>query len=391
MEIKTFRASTLQEALQLVRESLGPDASVLHTRELKHSRLGLFPKRFVEVDASNGLSINRQPAHAAMHSAGSMSPRMAQQPVAATAALNNQQLSRLDISNDLPPTSAANAQAPAARNAALTPAMIEVLSSILEAGIEPQVAKSLLNAACENCDASQLNQSSLIAARLIQIVAGDIKTIGPVDLEEDQQKVIALIGPTGVGKTTTLAKIAAGFRFDFGCQIGLITLDTFRLGAVDQLLQYAELISAPLEVVSSPAQVIGALQRLRECDLVFLDTAGRSPKDTEQLAQLAEFLNAAEPDAVHLAVSATSSRGHVREAIQQFSSLNPTSLLITKLDEAVTFGEWLPVLQGTDLPISYVTTGQHVPEDIQAATPRRLASILLGQNAQVGADDSLAK
>jgi flagellar biosynthesis protein FlhF len=396
LDIQTFRASTLQEALQLVRESLGPDAAVLHTRELRQSRLGLFPKRFVEVDASRVVAAaNRlEQPNPGLIARSNRTQDSQRKPRTADTEANTEAnpLNRLDLTNDTtarPPTLAS--QITAGPHPALTPAMFEVLTIALEAGVEPQLAKALLTAACEPCDLSQLHQSELIKARMIQLVANDLRTTGPVELQEDEQKVVALVGPTGVGKTTTLAKIAAGFRFDYGCQIGLITLDTFRLGAVDQLLQYAELISAPLEVVSSPEQVIGALQRLRECDLVFLDTAGRSPKDTEQLALLNDFLTAAEPDAVYLTVSATSSPSHVRETIQQFSALNPTSLLVTKLDEAAAFGEWLPVLQGTRLPISYVTAGQHVPEDIFIATPRRLANTLLGHAAQARGDSFVSK
>ncbi|MEZ6136057.1 MAG: hypothetical protein R3C53_14240 [Pirellulaceae bacterium] len=267
--------------------------------------------------------------------------------------------------------------------------MFDLLSGMLTAGIEPQTAKALLEDARVRCGDEGCNQPWLLQSTLSHLLARQLRCAPALELSSDEQKVVALVGPTGVGKTTTLAKIAAGFRYEHGSQIGLITLDTFRLGAVDQLLQYAELISAPLEVVSSPAHVTGALQRLRECDLVLLDTAGRAPKDAEQLSILADFLHAADPDAVHLVCSATSSKAHVCDTIAQFSALQPTSLAITKLDEAVEFGQWLDVLRNGHLPISYLTAGQHVPQDIAVASSAKLASLLLGLAVHPTSDSEL--
>lgn len=385
MEVKTFRAATLQEALQQVRLTLGPDAAVLTTRNLRQSRLGLFPKSLVEVEASVDISVasRYQTHHHEATSPSSASPASSISPPTSTHA-NHSAHSNLFSTNahddsrrerfhneplggglrpsDIRPTSS----------------MLGVLAELIEAGVEPNLAKNLMTEASESSGGLYRNDSVQLQALISRRVEASLRISGPLKLVADEQKVVAFVGPTGVGKTTTLAKIAAGFRFDGGCQIGLITMDTFRLGAVDQLLQYAELISAPLEVVSSPEQVTGALQRLRECDLVMLDTAGRSPQDAEQLAVLGEFLQAAEPVATQLVVSAISSRAYVYDTIQKFSALSPTDLLITKLDEAVGFGDWLSVLSASTLPVSYLTAGQHVPQDIRVASPRRLTSLLLG-------------
>ena len=227
-----------------------------------------------------------------------------------------------------------------------------------------------------------MNDSLLLQGRICQLVSKNLRVAEPIAVLQGQQAVVALVGPTGVGKTTTLAKLATNFQLDHSCQIGLITLDTFRPGAVDQLLQYAESLDAAMEVVSSASQFMPALHRLKDCDVVFIDTAGRSPNDTEQIRVLQGLLEAAEPTSVQLVVSATSSVGHVQAALEQFSPLHPTGLVITKLDEAVGFGSWLSTLQNCDLPVSYVTHGQHVPRDFSAANRRRLASLLLGHANQ---------
>jgi flagellar biosynthesis protein FlhF len=266
----------------------------------------------------------------------------------------------------------------------MSPAMFEVFSELLDGGVDPLLARELVSEAGESCTAAEALDPWLIRGRLSQLVGAKLSVSGPIEISDGKQQVVALVGPTGVGKTTTLAKIAAGFRFDLGCQVGLITLDTFRLGAVDQLLQYAELISAPLEVVSSPDQVSSALQRLQQCDLILLDTAGRSPRDAEQLTVLRDFMSCAKPNSTHLVLSATSSVAHAEEALKQFSLLQPTSLLVTKLDEVAGLGSWLSFLRQAALPISYLTTGQHVPQDIVVASTRRLASLLLTSGQQQG-------
>jgi flagellar biosynthesis protein FlhF len=260
----------------------------------------------------------------------------------------------------------------------LPPAMYETLSEMLDAGVEPTEAKSLLQAAAKMLEIEQLNDTLLLQARIGQLVSKNLHVAEPIAVQRGQQAVVAMIGTTGVGKTTTLAKLATNFQMDHNCQVGLITMDTLRPGAVDQLLQYAESLNAALEVVSSASQFLPALHRLKDCDVVFIDTAGRSPNDAEQIRVLQGLLEAAQPTSVQLVVSATSSVGHVQAALEKFSPLKPTGMLITKLDEAIGFGAWLSILQHCDLPVSYLTYGQHVPHDFSVANRRRLASLLLG-------------
>jgi flagellar biosynthesis protein FlhF len=418
MEVHTFRAASLQEALQQVRDSLGPDASVLQTRELRSSLLSIFARKVIEVEATADM-----PATSRLLSQLTVKPPVNRSsrgdvttgadPASTLAKLEEparQRLTQTLVKHDPAAgsitTTSASMQAgvqlamreendpPSVRSAMpagrqtgafsthqMPPMLFELYGELLDNGVEPQLSRSLMQEIYDQCTTEQAGDAWYIRGRLSQLIAKSLVVSGSLEMVPGQQQIVALVGPTGVGKTTTLAKIAAGFRFDMGCQIGLITLDTFRLGAVDQLLQYAELISAPLEVVSSPDQVASALQRLKGCDLVLIDTAGRSPRDAEQLSILRDFLNCAQPQATHLVVSGASSPAHVQEAIRQYSIVKPTGLIITKLDETVGFGSWLSLLQNTTIPVSYLTTGQHVPQDIVVASSRRLASLVLGQNS----------
>lgn len=405
MEVRTFRASSLQEALEQVRKSLGPDAAVLKTREVMRGRLGLFAKKIIEVEASSAVApeirsdhplesnqkLGRQgaislPAPSSRlqisESQANESPAIEaphQVAVGSTSPINTA-VANITPQRDSPqePLDQIVQRQTSQQTTRLPSALFETLSELLDAGVDPAVAKQLVQAAAQHCTPEQLDDAWLVKGRMVQQVGADLRVSAPIEVHQGKQQIVALVGPTGVGKTTTLAKLATRFHFDQSCRVGFVTLDTFRPGAVDQLLQYAESLNAPLEVVSSADQFLPALQRLKACDLVLLDTAGRSPSDTEQISVLRSSLLAAQPTSVQLVVSATSSAGHVQAAMKQFAPLTPTGLVITKLDEAVGFGAWLSILRHTSLPISYLTQGQQVPQDLVVANRRRLASLLLG-------------
>jgi flagellar biosynthesis protein FlhF len=189
--------------------------------------------------------------------------------------------------------------------------------------------------------------------------------------------VVALVGPTGVGKTTTVAKLAANMKLREGRRVGLITIDTYRIAAVEQLKTYAEILQVPLVAVTTPEEMQQAVRQMADADLVLIDTAGRSQKDELRIADLRRFLAAIEPDQVHLVLSSTSREEAIREAIRNFSVLGVQHVIFTKLDEAVGFGVLLNVLRSVDLKLSYLTTGQSVPADIEPGCAQRVAQLLL--------------
>lgn len=199
----------------------------------------------------------------------------------------------------------------------------------------------------------------------------------PLTIGNGQRKVVALVGPTGVGKTTTAAKLAAQFKLRERRRVGLITADTYRIAAVEQLKVYASILDVPLEVVMSPQDMPAAMDRLASCDLVLIDTAGRSQRDASRLSELKRHLDAARPDEVHLVVAGNVSEAAALEVIRRFSVVAPHRLIFSKIDEAVTVGLILNVLAHIGPRISYLTTGQSVPNDIEPATGRRLAELIL--------------
>ena len=160
-------------------------------------------------------------------------------------------------------------------------------------------------------------------------------------------------------------------------RVGLITVDTYRIAAVEQLRTYADIIDLPMEVVSTPREMREAVARMRDLDLVLMDTAGRSPRDEVRIQELKSMLAEAQPDEVHLVLSAVGGSRSLALTADRFAGVGTTSLLITKIDEATTLGNLLSLTRQCSIPISYLTDGQNVPDDIQVAEARALSQLIL--------------
>ena len=207
----------------------------------------------------------------------------------------------------------------------------------------------------------------LLKARIAGMIEDDMRVAGPIQVTPGRCRLAALVGPTGVGKTTTIAKLAANFRLKEKRRVGLITVDTYRIAAVEQLRTYADIIDLPMHVVSTPREMRETVERMSHLDLILLDTAGRSPKDEVRIQELKMFLTEAAADEVHLVLSSVAAARTLEETAEQFSAVGATSLILTKLDEASGLGTVLPLLRSSGLPLSYLTDGQNVPDDIEIA------------------------
>jgi flagellar biosynthesis protein FlhF len=179
-----------------------------------------------------------------------------------------------------------------------------------------------------------------------------------------------------VGKTTTIAKLAALSKLSHGCNVGLISADTYRIGAIEQLRTFAGIADIPMEVVYEPSDMGPALARFQDKDVVYVDTVGRSQRGEKDLAELKQFLDASGPDEVHLVLSAPTGVPTQLEVVDRFRTLQPNRLLFSKLDEVAAAGPLARVARETGIPLSYVTTGQTVPDDILQADARGLATMI---------------
>lgn len=202
---------------------------------------------------------------------------------------------------------------------------------------------------------------------------------------------VAFVGPTGVGKTTTVAKVAASLRLRHGARVGLVTTDTYRIGAVDQLRTYADIISSPLEIVMNVADMREALERLGDRDVILIDTAGRSQNDGSRLSELGALLAEAAPHETHLVLSSVASERALTREAQAFARVGVDRVVLTKLDEAAGLGAALRILRDVGHALSYVTMGQEVPQHIEAASAGRIAALLVSADASQAPSASPAR
>ena len=429
MEIKTFRAKTMPQALDLVRRELGPEAMVLHTRELNSGLLSrMLRGRAYEIAATpQGIETSppapspswgwEQPSTGNPKSPERRAVEFAQRPGrgaepyrgAATPPHQGKgdNQGRLDVGLDLTNASSHGLQPPAsslqpssrlqpssqlaelqslieqlrARSASrperdVPPLLFDLFTDMIEADIDEAIARELLDRLRRE-PADILHDPSTLRLRLSAFLEAELRVAGPIPIEPGAGRVVALVGPTGVGKTTTIAKLAANYRLRDNRRVGLITVDTYRIAAVEQLRTYADIIDLPMEVVSTPREMREACQRMRDFDLVLMDTAGRSPRDEVRIRELRSMLAEATPDEVHLVLSAATSARSLVAAAQKFAPVGVTSLIVTKLDEATGLGNLLSLARECTLPFSYLTDGQNVPDDIAVADVRALSQLIL--------------
>ncbi len=257
---------------------------------------------------------------------------------------------------------------------------------LIQQEVAAEITSQLLQQLRRELNPQQLADRAIVNARLGAYIEAMVPAGGPVICDRsDRAKVVVLVGPTGVGKTTTIAKLAASFRLREHRSVALVTIDTYRIGAVDQLRTYAQILDVPLKVVLTPDEFRDVLAGLRSHDLIFVDTAGRSQNDTIKLNELRRFFECAKPDEVHLVLAGNCSHKVMLSAVREFGSLGIDRVIFTKLDESVGFGVVLSVIKQVDAKLSYLTTGQNVPDDIEVGSGRRLAQLILGSPDLAGA------
>ncbi len=413
MDVKTYRARSLQDALQLIRSDLGPEAAVLHTRELRGGLLRrLMGIREVEVTASAsvnvpsrfeepGLSQGGSLLHGDMfddgfggdldHDVRSASQRVSSHaPPAARLPGADEQNYRAKFRDDLKVqlnslqsmVEDLCRQKHNATSHELPESLFRLFTDLLDAELCEELAREFVERVRQGSATGDLDDPMLMRARIARMIEDEIEVTGPIQVTPGARRLVALVGPTGVGKTTTIAKLAGNFHLRDRRRVGLITVDTYRIAAVEQLRTYADIIDLPMEVVSTPREMRQAVERLADLDLILMDTAGRSPRDEVKIQELKNMLVEAEADEVHLVLSSVNSIENMKKTARQFADVGVTSLVLTKLDEATGLGNLIPLLRSCRLPLSYVTNGQNVPDDIEPADRRRLTRTILDLQQQ---------
>lgn len=346
MKVRRYVAATMQEALSQVRADLGPDAVILYSRTIpRGGLLGLLGRSAVEVIASVDIAFPSR-RNARSSEARSPSPVRVEHRVSRREGIEEVRRMVAILASDG--------------------------ASELDPGeVSPEVL-DLLRAAQE--DFAVL--SSREALRRLERRITRLISAQPIRLTRGRPRVVALVGPTGVGKTTTIAKLAVHYSLKHEKSVALVTTDTYRIGAAEQLAAYAEIMRLPIEVVRTTADAARALERFSGVDLVLVDTPGRSPRQVGHLEGVSAILRALAPQEIHLVLSLATRDRDLRLAADRFRVLGYNRLLLTKLDECAFPAFLLHVASRHPEPLSYVTFGQGVPEDLAWASPRRLAALL---------------
>ena len=393
MEVKTFRARSMQEALQLIRRTLGPDATLLQAREVRSGLFGWLPgARQVEVLASADVQAPcRLPANAARADAWGASSSAATETSAgrsgdmsALASWESEYRARFRaavLADQDEPHSLVeelSRRSPRVQIRHLSEAACRLYADLVDAEVHEDLARELIERVCQAANPRDVDDSLMLRARVARLLEDEIRVSGPIVVRPGRTRVVALVGPTGVGKTTTIAKLAANYRLRERRRVGLVTVDTYRIAAVEQLRSYADIIDLPMEVAATPRDMRAAIDRLSGQELILIDTAGRSPRDEAKIQELKCLLAECRADEVHLVLASVSGGICLEKTAEQFFSVAVTSLLLTKLDEAGGLGGLLSLLRRSRLPLSYLTHGQNVPDDIEAADGKKLARIMVG-------------
>ncbi len=212
--------------------------------------------------------------------------------------------------------------------------------------------------------------------KFVDILHPIIKTENPLK-DYDKGDIIFFVGPTGVGKTTTLTKIAAMLSLEMRKKVGILTIDTYRIAAVDQLKTSADIMGIEVGVAYNPGELRTMLEKFMNYDLVLVDTAGRSQKNEMQMSELTRYLQIVNPKYIFLTESMNVRKSDLFDIIEQFSVVSPTHIILTKSDETNCYGSIVEITNNYDIPVAFVTNGQRIPEDIMIADSKRLASIIV--------------
>jgi flagellar biosynthesis protein FlhF len=395
------------EALTQVKSVMGSDAIILHTRTLQTRRwLGLRRSELVEITAGKGLNVGARNPRRAVETKASAGPS------GRAAVYGRPGLREAAVSTDLPRNAIEGSrqllETPAAHGAALLSITQEMNSlkgmvkdlitqtrhhqspnipedlfdyymQLVSNEVSEEIAGEIVKTIHRQVRPEHLAQPDFVREKIAEQLEKMLPTSGPLVRKKTQgPHVVALIGPTGVGKTTTLAKLAANLKLREKHRVGMITLDTYRIAAVDQLKRYADIIGSPLRVVNGGEDLREVIRSMSDFDFLLIDTAGRSPNDALKLNELKGLLAVAEPDEVHLVLSSTASSECLQLAAARFGDVRVDKVIFTKLDEAAHVGVLLNVIRKINKSLSYITTGQDVPDDIEVGKGRRLAQLILG-------------
>ncbi len=388
MKVKKFTGKNIQEIYHQIKLEMGNDAVILHTKKQKKGGIfGFFAKEYYDITAAveefnydDEESIEEKRLEAIKEDE---KLKILNQQISIP---NNikEELDKVEIEKEDFNSEFSEIQK-----------KMDEMMSMIESGniafkgefkkiydklIEQEVSSKLANRILKRIEKkySDKTSTSAIYDLLNEEIHRIIKNPKPIENNKNKQTVVALVGPTGVGKTTTISKLAANYTINDKKKISLITVDTYRIAAVEQLKTVGEIIGVPVEVVFTPQNLKNSIKDNNDKEIIFIDTAGRSHKNAIQMSEIKGFLEAAAPDDIYLVLSACTKYKDMIDILEQYEALKIKKIIFTKLDETSTYGAILNLIDKSKKHLSYFTTGQSVPDDIEIADQDKYYNLLIG-------------
>ena len=390
MLVKRYHANDMQQAMDTVIRELGSDAVILNSRKVRKKGLkNLFRKPVLEVmvayDPADVPSVKKQKsadgtgAGAGTGTGIDKGQKEQGHAAASRAAVANEQFERLDKRIDSIDTMLSEfIEKFSFVKRDITYDYPEEVQEMLLRMIDNQVREELAHSLAKEAETMLRKQPDTSAAEIMEhLILEQLGRAEPILHKKFTQKVILVLGPTGVGKTTTIVKLAADFSVKQKKKVGIINTDTFRIGAQEQLQTYADILGVPLQVIYRAEELEDALESMSDRDIIFVDTAGKRPGDEQHKDDMLDIVRILKPEDILLCLSATTGFASIKEMVDTYGFVDDYRLMITKLDETKYRGALLNISWYTQRPLAYVTTGQNVPDDIEVVDVESIARQLI--------------
>jgi flagellar biosynthesis protein FlhF len=371
MKVKKYRALSLREASQLMKDELGGEAIILSTR-LIEADPSIGQRKMFEISAGIEEPLVDEEVEIQANPKLEINPP---KNFVDEMQILTEKISKNKNSNNGNGRIKSNGEAKTAQK--VKSLLKDEINLIGEKLKHNDITDNIVSSVIEQLKKSEeVIDENNINNFVLSNISSMISTAEFEIEKKSGSQQVAFVGPTGVGKTTCIAKLATISKILHNLDVGIISIDTYRLGAIDQLRIFSEIVDIDLLVAYEPEEMPALLKKFKSKDIIFIDTAGRSQKNTEHLKKMKEFLDASKPDSTHLVLSSTSTTRTLYDVADKFDVFNYDSIVFTKIDEAVVYGNMLNVSANFNKPIMYLTNGQVIPDDIISAEPDFIANMI---------------
>lgn len=380
MKIKTYVADNVQEAFYKVKTELGKDAVILQTKQIKKGGFfGFFGKRMVEVIAANDITLKTDiPKNTFLNNSNNFASITKKQIEANNyGSIDEIKNEMEEVKSLLNKMYSEQKKDNSVLNINIPEPFIEHWERMHEMQVDNEVIHKIIENTQRNLSETEITDKTKVLNALKNEIALLIDKVEPIRLL-DKKNIVAFIGPTGVGKTTTIAKLAAHFALYKEKKVAMITADTFRVGAIEQLKLYGDILEIPVYVVHSNTEIENILKNLVDYELLLIDTMGFSPNNRIQIKKVKSLLDYLKPNDIFMVISAATKNTDMIEILNNYRELNYKKIIVTKWDETKSYGTILNAINITGCKLSYLTTGQNVPDDIEVASGDKIADMILG-------------